>query len=189
MHRYSKIHTHTYAERYGLRFRLSLVDFFRLSSSFLFFSLLNAFSQKRKHTFPTQHNIVDNLRPDAAPARPGLALTHSRAIVGWGGEERGGEKGGSGVFVSLLTTAVECSMLSCCQCVCVCLCICAVHGESVKSWCAHRSICHPHIVYLVAAAAESLPQFLHPSLSLCPITAPALFALCVPTNLINLCKK
>lgn len=170
MHRYSKIHTHTQPERYGLRFRFSLVDFVRLSSSFLFFSLLNAFSQKRKHTFPTQQRWQPTPRRGKAWSGPD---THSRATVGWGGDSVKWER----VSVSLLTTAVECSMLSCCVCVCMFTCVCAVYGESVKSWWAHRSICHPHIVYLVAAAAESLPQFLPPLLF--PITALALFAVCV----------
>lgn len=118
---------------------------------------------KKENTL-SQHNNVDNLRPDAA-------LTHTAGRQ-WGGEGTHWDE--RGVSVSLLTTAVECSMLSCCVCVCVHLyafvCVCAVYGESVKSWWAHRSICHPHIVYLVAAAAESLPQFLPPppSSSLAP---------------------
>lgn len=145
---------------------------------------------KKENTL-SQHNTTQQRWQPTPRRSPGAAWPWHTAGRQWVREGRKARdrREEVGVFVSLLTTAVECSMLSCCQCVCVCLCICAVHGESVKSWCAHRSICHPHIVYLVAAAAESLPQFLHPSLSLCPITAPALFALCVPTNLINLCKK
>lgn len=125
MHRYSKIHTHTYAERYGLRFRLSLVDFFRLSSSFLFFSLLNAFSQKRKHTFPTQHNTTTLTTYAPTQPRRGLALTHSRATVGWGGEKRGGEKGGSGglrLIVDHSCWVLYAFLLSVCVCVPVYMC-------------------------------------------------------------------
>lgn len=177
MHRYSKIHTHTQIERYGLRFRFSLVDFFRLSSSFLFFSLLNAFSQKRKHTFPTQQRWQPT--PRRGPARPGPD-THSRATVGWRGDSVRWEglQRGLCLIVDHSCWVLYAFLLCLCVYLYVYVCVCAVYGESVKSWWAHRSICHPHIVYLVAAAAESLPQFLPPSSPLSP-PSPYLRCVCV----------
>lgn len=67
---------------------------------------------KKENTL-SQHNNVDNLRPDAA-------LTHTAGRQ-WDGE--GTQWVERGVSVSLLTTAVECSMLSCCVCVCVSVCL------------------------------------------------------------------
>lgn len=118
MHRYSKILKDTQPGRYGLRFRFSLVDFFRLSSSFLFFSLLNAFSQKRKHTFPTQQRWQPTPRrgPD----------THSRATVGWGGDTGrwGGLERGLCLIVDHSCWVLYAFLL--CVCVCMSTCVCVL---------------------------------------------------------------
>lgn len=133
---------------------------------------------KKENTL-SQHNNVDNLRPDAA--RPGPAWPwHTQQGDSGVGRGLSEMRGVLCLIVDHSCWVLYAFLLSVCVCVYlyVYVCVCAVYGESVKSWWAHRSICHPHIVYLVAAAAESLPQFLPPSSPLSP-PSPYLRCVCV----------